>query len=107
MKLSHSTRYGAHQTCDYANELQLKEFGKAEADGNAALKLDPRHVKSLQRRAAARNALGKHRAALSDLQSAAEIDPSSKEVCNSYCVLSGVKAPSGTRSQGRSLAPLL
>lgn len=69
--------------------VQLKEFGKAEADCDTALKLDPRHVKSLQRRAAARNALGKHRAALADLQNAAEIDPSSKEVCGfmSYSVL--------------------
>ncbi|CAM9595111.1 unnamed protein product, partial [Hapterophycus canaliculatus] len=60
--------------------LKLKEFGKAEADTDAALRVDPRHVKSLQRRAVARNALGKHRAALGDLQTAAEIDPSSKQV---------------------------
>ncbi|CAN0533742.1 unnamed protein product, partial [Ectocarpus sp. 8 AP-2014] len=59
---------------------QLKEFGKAESDADAALRVDPRHVKSLQRRAAARNALGKHRAALGDLQTAAEIDPTSKQV---------------------------
>lgn len=67
-----------HPLCEHLP--QLKEFGKAEADCDAALRLDPRHVKSLQRRAAARNALGKHRAALGDLQAAAEIDPSSKEV---------------------------
>ncbi|CAM9280418.1 unnamed protein product [Scytosiphon promiscuus] len=60
--------------------VKLKEFGKAEADADAALRVDPRHVKSLQRRAAARNALGKHRAALGDLQTAAEMDPSSKQV---------------------------
>lgn len=42
-------------------------------------------MKSLQRRAAARNALGKHRAALADLQNAVEIDPSSKEVCGIQC----------------------
>ncbi|CAM9307352.1 unnamed protein product [Ectocarpus sp. 6 AP-2014] len=60
--------------------LKLKEFGKAESDADAALRVDPRHVKSLQRRAAARNALGKHRAALGDLQTAAEIDPTSKQV---------------------------
>ncbi|CAM9932977.1 unnamed protein product, partial [Ectocarpus sp. 4 AP-2014] len=59
---------------------QLKEFGKAESDADAALTVDPRHVKSLHRRAAARNALGKHRAALGDLQTAAEIDPTSKQV---------------------------
>lgn len=59
---------------------KLKEFGKAEGDTDAALRVDPRHVKSLQRRAVARNALGKHRAALGDLQTAAEIDPSSKQV---------------------------
>ncbi|CAM9255617.1 unnamed protein product [Ectocarpus fasciculatus] len=60
--------------------LKLKEFGKAESDADAALRVDPRHVKSLQRRAVARNALGKHRAALGDLQTAAEIDPTSKQV---------------------------
>lgn len=65
--------------------VQLKEFRKAEADCDTALKLEPRHVKSLQRRAAARNALGKHRAALADLQNAVEIDPSSKEVCGIQC----------------------
>lgn len=58
---------------------QLKEFVKAEADASVALQLDPRHVKSLHRRAVARNALGKHRAALGDLLQAAEIDPNSKE----------------------------
>ncbi|CAM9815051.1 unnamed protein product, partial [Laminaria digitata] len=60
--------------------LKLKEFGKSEADSDAALRIDPRHVKSLQRRATARNALGKHRAALGDLQTASEIDPASKEI---------------------------
>lgn len=59
---------------------QLKEFGKAESDCDAALRVEPGHVKSLQRRAVARNALGKHRAALSDLQTAGEIDPTSKQV---------------------------
>lgn len=63
--------------------LQLKEFVKAEADSDAALRVEPRHVKSLQRRAVARNALGKHRAALADLQYAAQIDPGSKEVTDS------------------------
>lgn len=62
------------------DHTQLKEFGKAEADSDSALRVDSRHVKSLQRRAVARNALGKHRAALADLQTAAEIDPSSKQV---------------------------
>lgn len=66
--------------CELNESPQLKEFGKAESDADAALRVDPRHVKSLQRRAAARNALGKHRAALVDLQTAAEIDSTSKQV---------------------------
>lgn len=48
--------------------LKLKKFHAAEADCDAALRLEPAHIKSLQRRATARDALGKHRAALADLQ---------------------------------------
>ena len=54
--------------------LKLKEWRRAEADASLALLHDPRHVKSLQRRAAARSSMGLHRAALADLAAAAEGD---------------------------------
>lgn len=47
--------------------VKLKEWKKAELDCSLALQVDDAHVKSYQRRAAARNALGMHRAALADL----------------------------------------
>lgn len=46
-----------------------------QADCNCALQIDGAHGKSLVRRAAALNALGKHRAALRDLLLAAQLDP--------------------------------
>ena len=49
--------------------LKLKEWKKAETDCSLALQVDPAHVKSYQRRASARNAMGMHRAALGDLAS--------------------------------------
>ena len=54
--------------------LKLKEWRRAEADASLALLHDPRHVKSLQRRAAARSSMGLHRAALADLAAAAVAD---------------------------------
>ena len=53
--------------------LKMKEYIRAEVDCNSALSIEPGHVKSLVRRATARNALGKHRAALSDIYAAMEI----------------------------------
>jgi len=53
--------------------LKLKDWAKAVADASIALKLDPDHVKALQRRAVARNALGQHRAAISDLSKAHDL----------------------------------
>lgn len=50
--------------------IKVKEWRKAELDCTLALQVDPHHVKSLQRRAAARNGLGMHRAALTDLEAA-------------------------------------
>eukprot|EP00753_Platysulcus_tardus_P011855 PLAT3317.34.p2 GENE.PLAT3317.34~~PLAT3317.34.p2 ORF type:complete len:585 (-),score=233.52 PLAT3317.34:43-1770(-) len=47
--------------------LKLKQWTKAEADCTAALSVDRMHGKSWSRRAAARNAQGKHKAALQDL----------------------------------------
>ncbi|RHY12826.1 hypothetical protein DYB25_011732 [Aphanomyces astaci] len=58
--------------------LKLQQFGKAEADCTAALAVDGGHVKSLVRRASARNALGKHHAAFADLESALKLDSTSK-----------------------------
>lgn len=60
--------------------LKLKEYHRAESDCNLALLLVPNHTKSLLRRATARNALGKHRAALADLMTALEEDPSNKNI---------------------------
>mmetsp|Transcript_15489 Transcript_15489/g.20100 ORF Transcript_15489/g.20100 Transcript_15489/m.20100 type:complete len:534 (+) Transcript_15489:830-2431(+) len=47
--------------------LKLKEWRKAEMDATLALQIDCKHIKSFQRRASARNAMGMHRAALGDL----------------------------------------
>lgn len=55
--------------------LKLKDFRRAETDCDCALDIEPKHIKSLVRRATARNALGKHRAALVDLNYSLEIDP--------------------------------
>lgn len=60
--------------------LKLKEYVRAEADCDCALAIEPKHVKSLVRRATARNALGKHRAALLDLIEAAEIDKNNDQI---------------------------
>ena len=57
--------------------LKMKEYIRAEVDCNSALTIDPFHVKSLVRRATARNALGKHRAALSDIYAAMELTEAS------------------------------
>ncbi len=54
--------------------LKLKEWRRAEQDSSLALAVDPRHVKSLQRRAAALSAQGMHRAALDDLADAIDAD---------------------------------
>eukprot|EP01041_Mallomonas_annulata_P010232 gene10232-21337_t len=54
--------------------LRLKEHVLAETDCSCALSIHPGHVKSLVRRAAARTALGKHRAALTDLLVACSLD---------------------------------
>jgi len=54
--------------------LKLREWRKAERDAGLALGVDAGHVKSYMRRAAARNALGLHRAAMADLEAAREVD---------------------------------
>lgn len=54
--------------------LKLNQYNNAEKDADAALRIDPDHVKALVRRATARHALGKHRAALLDCERAADLD---------------------------------
>ena len=58
--------------------LKLKEYIRAEVDCNSALTIEPSHVKSLVRRATARNALGKHRAALGDIYAAMKLTEAAK-----------------------------
>ena len=58
--------------------IKLKEYGKAEKDCTCALSIDPMHVKSMLRRATAKNALGKHRSAIDDLKMALELDNGNK-----------------------------
>lgn len=53
--------------------LKTRDWIKAEKDATAALNIDPRHVKSYQRRSAAKVALGKLRSALKDLMVAEEV----------------------------------
>jgi hypothetical protein len=49
------------------------QYFRAEQDCNIALQINGQHTKSFQRRATARNMLGKHRAALDDLYCAQNI----------------------------------
>ncbi|CAM9177812.1 unnamed protein product, partial [Chrysoparadoxa australica] len=60
--------------------IKLREFLKAEQDCTLALRIDPQHAKSFQRRACARNALGMHRAALADLIQAGELMPNARDI---------------------------
>ncbi|GBG26959.1 Peptidyl-prolyl cis-trans isomerase FKBP4 [Hondaea fermentalgiana] len=59
--------------------LKLKDFTAADADCCSALELDPTHVKSLTRRATARNALGRHRAAFVDFALVRELEPQNRQ----------------------------
>lgn len=75
-----------HNVVAFANRamayLKLQEFHNAEADCTAALGIDKDHVKALHRRALARDALGKHRAALWDLEAALKLQPQNKVLIN-------------------------
>lgn len=53
--------------------LKMKDYLNAEKDCSCALGIEPNHIKSYTRRAMARNALGKHRGALQDLNYCLEI----------------------------------
>lgn len=48
--------------------LKLKEWSRAESDAISALKLDPSHIKSYQRRSLSRKRLGKYKVALRDIK---------------------------------------
>ena len=54
--------------------MMMHDDGDEQADCTCALSIDATHIKSLLRRATARNALGKHRAALLDLLKLVDID---------------------------------
>jgi tetratricopeptide (TPR) repeat protein len=60
--------------------LLQRDFRLAILDCTAALRLDPRHTKSWMRRAAARDRLGLHDAALSDLRVAQFLEPHNRAV---------------------------
>ena len=55
--------------------LKLKAYQKAFDDANAALKVDPDHVKSIGRRGTANYYLGKIKQAKIDFISALKLDP--------------------------------
>jgi hypothetical protein len=56
--------------------INLSAVFPIKSDCTSALCIEPAHVKSLIRRATCRNALGKHRAALLDLTTASDLEPS-------------------------------
>jgi hypothetical protein len=57
----------------------LHEWRRAADDASLALTLNPAHVKSWMRRAAARNGLGQHEAALRDLSVVLAFEPGNRE----------------------------
>ena len=71
-----------HSTAALANRslahLKLRDHCACIADATLALRQDPAHVKCWLRRATARNALGQHAFALSDLEVASALDPTNK-----------------------------
>ena len=60
--------------------LALKQWGKAEADGDRAVALDPAYVKAWVRRAAARRSRGKYLESIRDLEQALKLEPNNKGV---------------------------
>lgn len=54
--------------------LRLKENNKALESASTALNIDPKHIKSLLRRAKAKKALGSYKSARADLEFALQID---------------------------------
>jgi RNA polymerase II-associated protein 3 len=62
--------------------LKGKNFASAEEDCSSALRLNPKHVKSWNRRGTARNKLGRHRAALRDFEAVLVYEPRNKQAIN-------------------------
>jgi hypothetical protein len=60
--------------------LKLNKHSEAEAACTAALALQPEYVKALQRRGAARKALGSYWAAVEDFEAALQLEPRNKQV---------------------------
>ena len=60
--------------------LALKKWADAEADGDAAVALDPTYIKGWVRRAAARRSRGKYIEAIRDLEQALKLEPTNKAV---------------------------
>lgn len=56
--------------------LKIKQYNEAERDADAALKLDPEHLKSISRRGQARFFLKKYKQALGDLMTVNQREPS-------------------------------
>eukprot|EP00949_MAST-11_sp_MAST-11-sp1_P004740 g4740.t1 len=69
--IAYSNRAMAH--------LRMNNYEKAEDDCDSALKLQSDHLKSWLRRGTARNALGRHRAALRDFETAMRLNPTNKQ----------------------------
>ena len=78
-----SIGFNPSNVASYSNRamayLKLKAFQDSEADCCAALDIDPLHVKSLLRRATARNALGRHKAAFLDITKVFKLDSNNRQ----------------------------
>lgn len=59
--------------------LKAKNFSKAEEDCCSAIRFNPEHVKSWNRRGTARNKLGRHRAAMRDFEQVLRLEPRNKQ----------------------------
>jgi stress-induced-phosphoprotein 1 len=75
----------------YANRaitnIKLGEYLKAEEDGNKALSFEPKHIKALIRRGRAKHKLNKLKEALSDFETAREIEKDNKEVTDEIAII--------------------
>lgn len=79
----HTFTYTLCNTQTAMAHLKKKDWTKAEEDATSALSIDPAHIKSYQRRCAARSSLGKLRSALLDLSHAETV--ASKQQDGSNC----------------------
>jgi RNA polymerase II-associated protein 3 len=60
--------------------IKMGQFAAAEADCTSAIAIDPTYLKALQRRAAARRAMGDLMSALDDLEAALELEPGNASI---------------------------